>query len=986
MERSIAIISPSPLDVEFKHDYYLADKKIDWDPQEVSKSHDLILICGSLALKPFKLGLTFNEAKGCLLKQKYLVTVTPEEAKYKDKKKEALDLSIKMLKKLMKGESTENHVEHTIVDSDEAISAMLFDIAHSHAISIDTETSGLHAYVPDRFMASMGIATANHAWTIPLEHQQSPWKGNYKKQKEIIQNVKNFSSNCILVGHNGKFDTLWLWYCYNIWFAFDFDTMLAHYNLDENGLHGLDVLAEKYLGVNQYDIPVSEKHGFGDLKSHCHYLAMDVRYTYDLYVVLDQLLDKDPLTRTVFEEITMPASRCFARIENTGCYLNPKTLEESTKHWEDVLKTTEEKLKSYGDINWGSSKQVASMLFDKLKLPILDKTPAGSPSCSESVLKRLDHEVPKLILENRKASKFLSTFLKPWKELIRMTGDNTIHPSFKIHGTTTGRLSCLRKGTQIMIPGTTKNIEDIRPGDLVYCYDDNCNLTLKKVTWSGMTGIKKCIRLHFKDGIGRDTYLDLTPDHKVRLADGTYLESGKLPCGYINKKGGWSHCISVLSLYRHRHKDPQRNYLRVTHQDGYRIESNAVYDIMNGGDYEVIHHIDQNTLNDNPENLRGMTKLEHKILHYDMLNEEEKLGRLLKRIEGKIRKSVTRFDDVPDLMKTIGFNKTKELLHCSTGSLYRRVRNNHKFLYSEELPGEYEVYDLTVEDSHNFIANEICVHNCSDPNLQQIPRDVTIRSIVDAPEGWTLIEADFSQSELRLVSEYSGDVELRMCYQTGEDVHVKTCRSIFGIQNPTKEERKKAKAANFGLVYKCGWKTFMKMARDNYGVNFTEEEAKKTIKDFYRLYSEIPIWHKRVIKFVDKKGYVRSLIGRKRRLPDALLDPKNDDERARKASAERNAINSPVQSLGSDLNISALIALCKKFPNDEEVKFEGTIHDAIMLMARNDKVEEVCYWTKYYMEHAPILEKLQVKLHVPIIAEVETGPWGKGEVWKGKDL
>lgn len=720
MERKIAIISPSPIKVDFEHEFFQADKKIAWDPKEIEKSYDLILICGSLALKPFKLGVTFNEAKGCLIKQKFLVTVTPEEAKFKDKKKEALELSLRMFNKLRKGESVENKVKHTIVDSDDTISAMLFDIVKSPAISIDTETSGLTPFVPDRFMASIGIATENHAWTIPLEHQQSPWKGNYEKQKEIISKIKSFSKNCEIVGHNGKFDTIWINNCYGVWFKFTFDTMLAHYNLDENALHGLDVLAEKYLGVNQYDIPVSEKHGYGDLKSHCHYLAMDVRYTYDLYVVLDKLLDKDPLTRFVFENITMPASQCFARSENNGTYISPEALKESTEYWEQQLNEAKDKLKSYGDINWSSSKQVANFLFNTLKLPVLDKTPGGTPSCSESVLLRLskEHEVPGLLLKSRRADKMLSTFLRPWKELIDMDGNSCIHPGFKVHGTVTGRPSS------------------------------------------------------------------------------------------------------------------------------------------------------------------------------------------------------------------------------------------------------------------------------SDPNLQQVPREVSVRSVIQAPPGWTLIEGDLSQAELRIAAEMSQDPELRICYQTGIDVHARTVESIFGIERSqmTKEQRKKGKAINFGFIYGMGAKKFKEYARDNYGQDFTEEESMEIRKKYFRLYEALPVWHKRQRAFVHKKGYVRNLIGRKRRLPDALLDEITNEDRIKIAQAERNSINSPVQSLASDLNLSAFIALCNRFPDDNMMKPEGTIHDAIMVLARNEIAEEVCYWMKHYMEHSPVLEKLGVKLSIPIEAEVEVGSWGKGVIWKGKDL
>ena len=215
-------------------------------------------------------------------------------------------------------------------------------------------------------------------------------------------------------------------------------------------------------------------------------------------------------------------------------------------------------------------------------------------------------------------------------------------------------------------------------------------------------------------------------------------------------------------------------------------------------------------------------------------------------------------------------------------------------------------------------------------------------------------------------------------------VHSRTVESIFGIDKSemTKEQRKKGKAINFGFIYGMGWKKFMEYARDNYGQDFTEEESKTIRKKYFRLYNALPEWHKRQRAFVHRKGYVRNLIGRKRRLPDALRDEISNDDRIKIAQAERNSINSPVQSLASDLNLSAFRALCEKFPDDNMMKPEGTIHDAIAVIAREEIADEVCYWMKYYMEHSPILEKLGIKLSIPIEAEVEVGAWGKGEVWK----
>lgn len=975
----IALISTSEFNTPFPVDYFPVEKKVDWN-LDTFKDYKYVLVCGSQGLKHLGLGIPFNKAKDCLLRGKYYCTITPEEANYTSKKKEVLNNAIKVVDDLYHGKSTTNEVDFTIVDTEETLSAMLFDIFNSDAISIDTETSGLSPFTPDKWMTSLGIATKNHAWTIPLNHKESKLYGDIEAQKELVHKVLKYTKGKTVIGHNGKFDTLWIWCCFKYWVDISFDTMLAHYNLDENALHGLDVLAAKYLGVKQYDIPVEEKHGFGDLYSHCHYLSMDVRYTYDLYEVFKEMLAEDPMTENLFYNHTMPIARAYAKTERNGTYISPQALKESTAYWEKIEKETSEKLDAYyPGTNWSSAKQVADVLFNKLGLTILEKTPGGTPSCSESVLKRLSdqHEIPKLIIDNRGARKNLSTFLYPWKELMELSGDDCIHPGFKIHGTVTGRVSCLRKGTQIMVPGTTKNIEDIKIGDFVYCYDENCNLTLKRVTWAGKTGIKKCIRLHFYSSNKnmRECILDVTPEHKIRLSNGLYVRADELiPAKRGNRRGktSWYDCMSILALSRyqvdHRNENRFRNVLGITGKKKRIYESRFLFEFFNGYLPEIVHHKDHNQALDNIENLEAITLSKHSTLHG--LEQREKAKH--------------RFDRelIQELINKFGIHKAADLLNCSLKSLRRRLPQNHRFLYSEELPGEYEVYDLTVEDSHNFIANEICVHNCSDPNLMQVPRDPSIRSVIQAPPGWVCIEGDLSQAELRIAAELSQDPELKTCYQTGVDVHTRTVETLFGIDPKvmTKEQRKKGKAVNFGFIYGMGWRKFMEYARDNYGQTFTEEEAQKTRKGFFKLYKALPDWHKKQREFVHKKGYVRNLIGRKRRLYDALL-PDNEENRIKIAQAERNAINSPVQSLASDINLSAFVALSEKYTDPNLVRIEGTIHDAILLIAREDIANQVAHDMKYFMEHPPIFEKLGIHLTVPIVSEVEIGPWSKGVVW-----
>ena len=275
---------------------------------------------------------------------------------------------------------------------------------------------------------------------------------------------------------------------------------------------------------------------------------------------------------------------------------------------------------------------------------------------------------------------------------------------------------------------------------------------------------------------------------------------------------------------------------------------------------------------------------------------------------------------------------------------------------------------------HGTVTGRI---SCKDPNLQQVPRNKLVRSLISAPPGWTLCEADYSQAELRIAAIMSGDPTLKMCFQTGIDVHQKTASNVMGVplEEVTKDQRKKAKAVNFGFLYGMSAKKFREYARDKYGVDYTEEEAIETRQRFFESYFALPTWHDRMRRIVKKYGYVRSLIGRKRNLPDIYSSDKK-----LAAEAERQAINSPVQGLGSDFNIFSLVRMAHTL-DMSRIKIVGTVHDAILFEVRNDYLEgavPIVVDIMTDMEHIERVFKTQIT--VPIDVEVKAGPWGSGEV------
>lgn len=261
-------------------------------------------------------------------------------------------------------------------------------------------------------------------------------------------------------------------------------------------------------------------------------------------------------------------------------------------------------------------------------------------------------------------------------------------------------------------------------------------------------------------------------------------------------------------------------------------------------------------------------------------------------------------------------------------------------------------------------------------NLQQVPRDPFVRGVFGAPPGWAFIEADYSQVELRLVAFASRDETMLHLYAIGADIHKATAANVLGIPESqvSSEDRKKAKAVNFGFVYGMGWKKFIETAFTKYGAVFTEEEAKAVRKAFFEHFNGLPRWHERQRRLVRKYGRVQSAIGRVRHLPDIYSpDP------GVQAEAERQAINSPIQALGSDMAVLSMVEINRKF-RKKGIRGHclGLVHDAINYEIKDEDVPRALPIIKTTMEDTTLLyKKFGTHLDVPIIADVKLGNhWG----------
>lgn len=268
--------------------------------------------------------------------------------------------------------------------------------------------------------------------------------------------------------------------------------------------------------------------------------------------------------------------------------------------------------------------------------------------------------------------------------------------------------------------------------------------------------------------------------------------------------------------------------------------------------------------------------------------------------------------------------------------------------------------------------------SAENPNLQQVPRDSTIRSLISAPPGKKLIEADYSQIELRTAAFVANAHSMKEAYRHNEDLHIKTASNIAKVtpDKVTKEMRTSAKAVNFGFLFGMWWKSFKAYAYDSYGIVVSDEEAELARNTYFRTYPELERWHKRQKEFAKKHKYVRTATGRIRHLPN--IDSPNRDL---SGSAERQAINTVVQSLASDMTLLAMILIDKNLNEryKDRAYIVGQVHDSIIVEVDDTLAAEVARVVKTCMEGVPIVLKkyFGINWDLPLEADVcVSDAWG----------
>ncbi|MEW6348155.1 MAG: DNA polymerase I [Thermodesulfobacteriota bacterium] len=285
-----------------------------------------------------------------------------------------------------------------------------------------------------------------------------------------------------------------------------------------------------------------------------------------------------------------------------------------------------------------------------------------------------------------------------------------------------------------------------------------------------------------------------------------------------------------------------------------------------------------------------------------------------------------------------------------------------KSTYVDALTGLVNPRTHRIHTSYNQAVAATGRLSSSDPNLQNIPvrspEGRKIRKAFVPEKGHVFVAADYSQIELRVMAHLSGDKRLRDAFAGGEDVHAITAASIFGCSpaHVTPEMRRKAKEINFGIIYGMG--PFNLASRIGVGLKM----AKKYLEDYYFMYAGVKEYMDKVPEQAAKDGYVSTVLGRKRFLPDL----KNPNKIAQQA-ARRMAVNTTIQGSAADIIKLAMIHVHKVLGDSGlAARMILQVHDELILEVREDCADEAAKLLKREMEGA-------YPLSVPLVVDTATG-------------
>ena len=376
-----------------------------------------------------------------------------------------------------------NKTEYKTILTYAELDVWLKNFKESRIFALDTETTDLDYMEADLVGISFCSEIGKAAY-VPITHNYENCPAQLSRD-EVLKRLSKLlvDPEITIVGQNIKYDLSVLAKFGLRVSAKIEDTMLQSYVLNSvASRHNMDDLALKYLGISTTSFEDIAGKGVKqitfdkiNIQIATDYASEDADITFRLYKFFTSKLEEEPKLKTIYEEIELPLVKNLSQLERKGVLIDKKLLTEQSSNLEDKIYQLEKKAHALAEeeFNLGSPKQLIRILYDRLELPILKKTPKGQPSTAESVLQELaySYPLPKLIIEYRALSKLKSTYTDQLPRQI-FQGTGRVHTSYHQAVTATGRLSSSNPNLQ-NIPIRSEEGRQIRKA---FIAKENCKI------------------------------------------------------------------------------------------------------------------------------------------------------------------------------------------------------------------------------------------------------------------------------------------------------------------------------------------------------------------------------------------------------------------------------------------------------------------------------------------------------------------------------
>jgi len=734
-------------------------------------------------------------------------------------------------------------------------------------------------------------------------------------------------------------------------------------------------------------------YGFMDHRTLYRYNARDVWSTREVaHDQMPRLFDHPTISRA-WNLVVKDANKAVRYIEHWGFPVDKAAVQNLAAYCDQRIGETQAQMRQYTDINPASPKQLAKYLFEDLGLRSVKETDSGAQSTDEDALETLRGEHPYVnhLLEFRKLSKFSGTYAHGLLRHIR--DDGRVHPSFLIDGAGTGRLSCVASWTMCRTDRGVLPMAEVRVGDNVWTHKNRWRRVLATIDQGS------CLTYDLKMSNGN--VLTCTPSHRLLREDGAWvtvaevIDVGVKGVGWqYTEPEGSSACLSRLARVDDGRTD-RRGRRHDVSQRAPRSEP-----LLTGRGIPATEG-------------RSVLSIENKLAQPYVRQDRRSAPQLERCVRGRLRLSdlpLGRQAGVSAQPQSGGSARAEvgpEGLCCPP---YRRGPNEQLdrqpsvmygsgaqadsrtadqrtgFITIEEIHyrGNLEVFDLTIDEDESYETEGIFSHNCRDPNLQNIPRakgsvlgKMARDCFIASSPSHVLIEADFSQLELRIAAMLAGDDVMIADFKNGIDIHTNgatlCCEAAWKLPRAkwdkmTKDERdpyrSQIKTVIFGRLY---GKTDKGIARE-FGVSVgTIVQINKMI---WGRYKKLERFMQACVTESRRTGEAWTWWdgGRARVRPIWRI---LDQDQAMRAHYERTAGNTSVQGTAAEFATASLSPIVEWLVGDAVPgQLVCTVHDSIMLNVHRSAAYEARYQLKRIMlSHN--------SNGVPLGVDVKWGPsWG----------